>query len=68
MGVTIAGNGIGEERTPRCLFWFGHHREHLEGATALSLVEIEAGVLSWLFEGRNCHLPPSAMRAEFWSK
>lgn len=67
MGVAVASNGVGEEHTPRCLFWFGQHRKHLEGATALSLVKDEAADLPWLFAGRNCHVPPSAMRVAFWS-
>lgn len=40
----------------------------IEGATALSLVKDKAADLSCLFEGRNCHVPPSATRGVFWSK
>lgn len=65
MGVTVAGNGIGEEHILGCLFRFGHHQKHREGATALSLVKDKAADLSWLFEGRNCHVPLSATRDVF---
>lgn len=65
MGVIIAGNGISEERILGCVFWFGQHRQHQEGATALSLVKDKAADLSWVFEGRNCHGPPSATRDVF---
>lgn len=65
MGLTVAGNGIGEEHISGCVFWFGHHQNHCEGAAALSLVKDKATDLSWLFEGRNCHVSPSAMRDVF---
>lgn len=65
MGHAIAGNGIGEELMSGWVFWFGHRQNHREGATALSLVKDKAADPSWLFEGRNCCMSPSAMRDVF---